>query len=196
MLPLALPLAFFSAYLIGSISSAIIVCRFMHLPDPRSQGSKNPGATNVLRIGGAPAALLTVSGDLLKGLLPVLLAKLSGFNSFAVSLIALAALLGHFYPIFFHFRGGKGVATFLGGMLALSWLFGLLLIATWLVIAIGSRYSSLAAIVTTLCAPLYAWYFFGLHHALVIGVMSILLLIRHHQNIRKLFTGTEARIGR
>src|SRR5689334_17854922 len=138
-------IAFIIAYLIGSISTAIVTCKIMRLPDPRDQGSGNPGATNVLRFGGKKAAIITLMGDMLKGVIPVLAAKWFGFNTVGLSLVAFAAFLGHLYPIFFRFQGGKGVATAFGCFIALSWPLGLLLAATWLIIAILFRYSSLAA---------------------------------------------------
>jgi acyl phosphate:glycerol-3-phosphate acyltransferase len=184
------------AYLFGSLSSAIVVCRLMKLPDPRTQGSKNPGATNVLRIGGKKAAFFTLTGDMLKGLIPVLIAYSYGFTAFELSLIALSAFLGHLYPIFFGFKGGKGVATTLGTVVALNPWLGLSMIATWLLTAAISRYSSLAALVMMISAPLYTAYWLNLPSALVISVMSVILIIRHKQNIQKLLAGTESKIGK
>lgn len=191
-----LAIALLLAYLLGSISSAILVCRLMGLPDPRTQGSQNPGATNVLRIGGKKAAAITLLGDMLKGLIPVLLAKAFGFESLALSLIALAAFLGHLFPLYFRFKGGKGVATLLGVSLGLTWPLGLALIATWLLVAFAFRYSSLAALVMTAAAPFYTAYFMDLPSALVMGVMALLLIVRHRGNIEKLMKGTESKIGK
>ena len=147
------------AYLIGSLSSAIIISRLMKLPDPRSFGSNNPGATNVLRIGNKKAALLTLLGDMLKGCIPVLVAKYLGLNNQLLALVAMAAFIGHLWPIFFGFNGGKGVATALGTYLALSPLAGFCVITTWLLTAIAFRYSSLASLVTAILGPFYLTYF-------------------------------------
>lgn len=193
---LDLSLACIIAYLFGSLSSAILVCRLMGLADPRTKGSQNPGATNVLRIGGKKAALLTLAGDMLKGVLPVLAAKYYGFTSYELCLVALSAFVGHLYPIFFRFQGGKGVATLLGVSFALTWPLGLALVLTWLGTAFSFGYSSLAALVMSIAAPFYTWYLMDAHSAGVIAVMSVLLLIRHRQNILKLVKGTESKIGK
>lgn len=182
------------AYGFGSISSAVITCKLLHLPDPRSQGSGNPGATNVLRIGGKKAALLTLLGDTLKGAVPVLIAKSLGFNPFILSLVAFAALIGHLYPVFFAFKGGKGVATAFGCLISLSWPVGLALLASWVIIYILFRISSLAALITAICAPFYAWYFTNPIYVILVCVMSVLLIYRHHSNIKKLFGGKEHRL--
>lgn len=183
-------------YLAGSISTAIIVCRIMGLPDPRSEGSRNPGATNVLRFGGKKAAAITLAGDLLKGLLPVLLARGLGVDEPGLALTALAAFLGHLYPVFFGFEGGKGVATAFGVILGLSWLTALAALATWLIMAFAVRISSLSALTAAALTPLYAW-LFGLPPVYVaaILVMVILLIWRHRSNIRQLLAGTEDTIG-
>lgn len=192
---MTLVLAACIAYLIGSISSAIIVCRLMGLPDPRSEGSLNPGATNVLRIGGKKAASITLLGDLLKGVIPVLVAKWLGLDAFSLIIVALAAFLGHIYPIFFHFIGGKGVATNLGCLLALSWPSGFAWVATWLLVAKVFRYSSLAAIIASLLAPFYIWYFTGeVIYACGIAIMSLFLIYRHRSNIIKLIQGNESKL--
>jgi glycerol-3-phosphate acyltransferase PlsY len=188
--------AAYVAYLLGSLSSAIIVCKIMGLPDPRTLGSQNPGATNVLRIGGKKAAIITLLGDTLKGLLPVLIARWLGFDNTALALIALCAFLGHLFPIFFRFDGGKGVATAIGCLLALNWPSGLCWIATWAIIAVLFRYSSLAALAASLMAPLYIWFFtHETAYVISISVMTLFLFVRHRQNIRKLIAGTESRIG-
>lgn len=188
-------LAILVAYLFGSISSAIVVCKVMGLPDPRTQGSRNPGATNVLRLGGKKAAIITLLGDMLKGLIPVLAAKAYGFDTLSLSLIAFAAFIGHLYPIFFRFEGGKGVATSFGCIIALSWPAGLAMIASWLLTAIVFRYSSLAALVAALLAPLYLWYFSNWNYTIMASVISIILIIRHRKNIQNLLTGKESKIG-
>lgn len=192
--PIEIVLATIIAYLLGSISTAIITCKLMQLPDPRQQGSGNPGATNVLRLGGKKAAIITLLGDLLKGVMPVLVAKEYGLDILGLSCVALAAFLGHLYPIFFKFRGGKGVATALGCLLALAWPIGLAVLLTWLLIAISFRYSSLAALIAALLAPLYAGYFTQWDYTIATGIMSFLLIVRHRSNIRKLLKGTETKI--
>lgn len=185
-----------AAYLVGSLSSAIIVCRLMGLPDPRGQGSGNPGATNVLRIGGKKAAAITLIGDMLKGLLPVLLAKALGAGIAVQAATAVAAFLGHLYPLFFSFRGGKGVATMLGVLLGIHWPVGLLTIGTWLVIAKIFKISSLAALLAVAVTPLYAWWLIpNLSLLIAILFMGVLLFWRHRENIRDLFSGTEGKIG-
>ncbi len=184
------------AYLFGSLSTAIIVCKIMKLPDPRSQGSGNPGATNVLRYGGKKVAIVTLLGDIAKCAIPVLLAKWAGLDETGLALVAFAAFLGHLYPVFFRFKGGKGVAAALGCWLALAWTVGLLLLVTWLCIAIVTRYSSLAALVTALIAPFYAWYFTNETFAIMTGCMSLFLIYRHAKNIQNLYKGKESRIGK
>ncbi len=183
------------AYLFGSISSAIVTCKIMGLPDPRKQGSGNPGATNVLRFGGKKAALITLFGDMIKGVIPVLAAKWYGFDAFGLSLVAFAAFIGHLYPIFFRFEGGKGVATAFGCITTLAWPVGLTLAATWLATAAVFRYSSLAAVVTAIAAPFYAWYFTNVDYTVTVAVISLLLIYRHRSNIKKLLAGKEDKIG-
>lgn len=193
MLLYLLPLA---AYLIGSISSAIVVARAMGLPDPREVGSRNPGATNILRYGGKKAAALTLLGDVLKGVIPVLIARALTSDPAMLAATAGGAFLGHLYPVFFGFQGGKGVATALGVSLALNAWLGLLLAATWLVMAALFRYSSLSALVAALAAPFYTWWLMP-HAAYVLMMtgMSALLILRHRDNIRRLLAGQEGRIG-
>ncbi len=194
--PLEILIAIFIAYLFGSISSAIVTCKILRLPDPRTQGSGNPGTTNVLRIGGKKAAIITLLGDVLKGALPVLLAKWYGLSTIGIALVAFAAFFGHLYPIFFRFQGGKGVATAFGCLLALAWPAGIALAVTWLIIAMVSRYSSLAALITALLAPLYIWYFTNLTNtAMTLGI-TLLLIYRHRKNIKQLWQGKETKIGR
>jgi len=182
-------------YLFGSVSSAIITCRVLGLPDPRSQGSGNPGATNVLRIGGKKAAAVTLVGDMLKGLIPVLVAKLLGADMAVQAAVALAAFLGHLYPVFFAFKGGKGVATLLGVLLGIHWPVGLLTIATWLVIAKVFKISSLAALLSILVTPLYILLLIP-DTSLMIAMllMGALLFWRHRSNIKNLMEGTEGNI--
>lgn len=180
------------AYLFGSVSSAVIVCRLMGLPDPRGQGSGNPGATNVMRIGGKKAAAITLAGDALKGLLPVVLARLIGVSELVLVLVVLAAFLGHLYPIFFGFKGGKGVATAFGLSLGVNWLFGLMVSGTWLLVYKLGKISSLSAMVAAVFTPVYVW--FLLRSPLMTGVfvlISLILLWRHRSNIKKLLEGSE-----
>ncbi len=185
-----------AGYLLGSLSSAIITCRLLGLPDPRGQGSGNPGATNVLRIGGKKAAAITLIGDMLKGLLPVLAAKGLGADISIQAAVAVAAFLGHLYPVFFGFRGGKGVATALGVLLGLHWPVGLLTIATWLVIARVFKISSLAALLAILVTPLYIWWLIP-EQSLIVAMlfMGTLLFWRHRSNIKGLLAGSEGKIG-
>lgn len=188
-------LAIFLSYLVGSISSAILICKLFGLPDPRKEGSQNPGTTNVLRIGGKKAAIFTLIGDVVKGVIPVVIAKACGLSSSLVSLVALAAFLGHLYPIYFKFRGGKGVATAFGCLIALSWPLGILLAATWIFVAVLFRYSSLAALIAALFAPFYGWYFTNAYDTGIITFISLLLFVRHGSNIQKLIQGKENKIG-
>ncbi len=193
-------LAVLAAYLIGSLSFAVIVSRGMGLEDPRRYGSGNPGATNVLRSGHRGAALLTLAFDALKGYVPVLLALVYGprwgLGETAVSWVGLAAFVGHLWPVFFGFKGGKGVATAAGVLLALNPWLGLATLLTWLIIAFFFRYASLASIVAALFAPFYQLLIWGATPSLLaICLMSLLLLWRHQANLRKLFAGTESRIG-
>jgi glycerol-3-phosphate acyltransferase PlsY len=189
-------LATFIAYLFGSIPSAVITCKLLGLPDPRTQGSHNPGATNVLRIGGKSAAIITLLGDVLKGVIPVLFAKWYGLNDIGLALVTFAAFFGHLYPIFTRFQGGKGVATAFGCMSALSWPVGICLLVTWLDMAWMFRYSSLAALITALTAPLFTYFFTNETFAIMAVVMSLLLIWRHRINIKKLFAGKEDKIGK
>jgi glycerol-3-phosphate acyltransferase PlsY len=185
-----------AAYLVGSISSAIVVCKLMALPDPRSQGSRNPGATNVLRYGGKKAAAITLAGDVLKGIMPVGIALMFIQDQQVLALVAIAAFLGHLYPVFFGFQGGKGVATAFGVLLPLSWLTALALVGTWLVMAGIFRISSLSALTAALLAPLYIWLFTGSMPYLIMAiVISVILFWRHRSNIRNLLSGKEGHIG-
>jgi acyl phosphate:glycerol-3-phosphate acyltransferase len=193
------------AYLLGSLSFAVIVSKAFGLKDPRSYGSKNPGATNVLRSGSKPAAVATLLLDGLKGWLPVVLVKWFGadygLGDGTMAAVGLAAFLGHLYPVFFQFKGGKGVATAAGVLLGVSWILGLATLATWVIIAFFSRYSSLASLVSAAFAPLY--YLFGDREAwyvdkailIVMFAISALLVYRHRENINKLLKGTESKLG-
>ncbi|MFZ1643273.1 MAG: glycerol-3-phosphate 1-O-acyltransferase PlsY [Candidatus Contendobacter sp.] len=183
-------------YLAGSISTAILVCRAMGLPDPRSEGSRNPGATNVLRFGGRKAAAITLAGDFLKGLLPVLLARWAGLDETGLALTALAAFLGHLYPVFFGFEGGKGVATAFGVILGLSWPVALAALASWLFMAFVVRISSLSALTAAALTPLFAWGF-GVRSVPLAAMLFMvgLLVWRHRSNIQNLLVGAEDKIG-
>ncbi len=187
-----------AAYLFGSVSSAIIVCRLMGLPDPRTAGSGNPGATNVLRVGGKKPAAITLAGDLLKGLLPVAIGQGLGVGDWVLALTGLAAFLGHLYPVFFGFRGGKGVATMLGVLFGFHWAVGAATAGTWLLMAKGFKISSLAALIATLLAPLYIWLIIGPSNPLIITTagMTVLLFWRHRSNIRRLLSGEEGAIAK
>lgn len=186
---------FILAYLLGSLSSAILVCRFLNLPDPRNQGSKNPGATNVLRIGGKKAAIAVFIGDALKGTLAVMLARVGGLQNLDLAFVAVFAFLGHLYPIFFGFKGGKGVATAFGTMLGLSPLLALMCAGIWALVAKLTKYSSLAAISTAILAPFLSLFVTESAYFSALCVMSIILLIRHRANIARLLNGTETKIG-
>jgi acyl phosphate:glycerol-3-phosphate acyltransferase len=185
-----------AAYLLGSISFAIVVSRLMTLPDPRSYGSKNPGATNVLRSGSKAAAVLTLAGDAGKGWLAVWLAWLWAGNPAIAALAGLAVFAGHLFPVYHRFKGGKGVATAAGVLLGFDPWLGVATLVTWAVMVAFFRISSLAALTAALFAPFYAWWLFGLRAipaaTLVIGV---LILWRHKENVRRLFAGTEPRLG-
>ncbi len=184
------------AYLLGSISTAIITAKAMGLPDPRTAGSNNPGATNVLRIGGKKAAAITLLGDALKGLIPVLIGRyVFKLDDSQLIWVGLAAFMGHLYPLYYGFKGGKGVATAIGVFLGLNPWAGLAFIATWLIMAKGFKISSLAALIATALSPIYFWL---LTHniSVVIGVsiMAILIFVRHKSNIQKLLSGQEDKI--
>jgi glycerol-3-phosphate acyltransferase PlsY len=182
-----------AGYCLGSISFAIVVSRLMRLPDPRSYGSKNPGATNVLRTGRKVAAALTLLGDAGKGWLAVWLAARLGGD---VPVAGLAVFAGHLYPVFHRFQGGKGVATAGGVLFGFNAWLGLATVATWVAIAVFFRYSSLAAVIAALFAPFYAWWLFGWSPILpVVIVIGALLIWRHRENIARLAAGTESRLG-
>ena len=192
--------AFFVAYLIGSISFAVIISKAMGLGDPRTYGSKNPGATNVLRSGNKVAAVLTLLLDALKGYVPVALVEFYsfelGFEDTTIAFVGVAAFLGHLFPVFFRFQGGKGVATAAGVLLAFDPLLGLGVLLTWIVVAAAFRYASLASVVAAVVAPFGMLLFADRPIvALAVSVMSLLLIWRHWRNIVKLLTGKESRIG-
>jgi glycerol-3-phosphate acyltransferase PlsY len=198
--PLVPALAVLAAYLVGSLSFAVIVSRLMGLADPRSYGSKNPGATNVLRSGNKAAAVLTLVLDALKGYVPVLLALLwrdrLGMSELVIAMVGLAAFLGHLWPVFFRFEGGKGVATAAGVLLALNPHLGLATLVSWVIVAFFLRYSSLASLVAAVFASFYQLLVWGGGDLMVaILPMSLLLIWRHAGNIRRLLDGTESRIG-
>lgn len=184
----------FIAYLVGSISSAILLCKLCSLPDPRSTGSNNPGATNVLRISNGFIASLVLIFDVLKGTLPVWGAYFFGLEPLYLGAIALAACLGHMYPIFFNFSGGKAVATAFGVLLPIGLDLGGLLILTWLFAAIATRYSSVAAIITVTLAPVYTWLLKPIYVYPVL-MISALIIFRHRENIVRLLKGTESKIS-
>ena len=189
-------IAIIIAYLIGSIASAILVSKWLQLPDPRSIGSGNPGATNVLRTGNKTAAALTLLGDLLKGLLPVLAGRWLQFEMFALCCIGLAAIIGHMYPVYYRFRGGKGVATTLGALFGISWPLAVAWLVIWLSVAKITRYSSLAALLATVCLPLLSWWL--AYPVAILGftiAITILVFWRHRKNIKNLMYGEESRIG-
>lgn len=188
------------AYLLGSVSFAVLVSKIFRLADPRTYGSKNPGATNVLRSGNKLAAVLTLVGDCAKGWLAVWLAlrfdEQFSLGEAGIALIALAVFLGHLWPVFLRFAGGKGVATALGVLLGLNPILGLATLLTWIVIAYAFRYSSLAALVSAIFAPFYYGLLFGADiKLLAVLIMSGLLIYRHHKNIGNLLTGKESRLG-
>ncbi len=220
MTPLEI-LFIFAAYLIGSISTAIIVCKIMSLPDPRNEGSGNPGATNVLRVGGKKAAAITLFGDMLKGFLPIFIASFflvtdmpivgriispTDIHPTAFALIGLAAFLGHLYPVFFGFKGGKGVATMLGVLFGIHWSVGLATALTWLIMAKGFKISSLSALIATALAPFYVFgllsfvFKFPMDQVLPLiitcSIMTVILFWRHRSNIQNILSGKEGKIGK
>jgi len=188
------------AYLLGSVSFAVVVSKAMGLPNPYTYGSGNPGATNVLRTGNKKAAILTLLGDCFKGLIALLLAKyLFGVQpemQWVISLVAIAVFIGHVYPIFHRFQGGKGVATAAGILFGINWILGLAALSTWMIVAFFFRYSSLAALATAIFAPLYCFFLFGSQGiCLSVFVIGLILIWRHRGNITKLLNGSEGKIG-
>ncbi len=185
----------FMGYLSGSIATAIVICKLMGLGDPRREGSGNPGATNVLRLYGRKAAILVLTGDVLKGILPVLLAKLIHMPDVIIATTGLAAFLGHIFPVFFGFHGGKGVATLVGVLIATHWMLGLAFMVTWILMALIFRYSSLAAIVAAITTPFYTWLLLPAPvYVICFSLLAATLIWRHRSNIRNLIAGTEVRI--
>ena len=185
------------AYLSGSIISTILVCKLFDLEDPRTRGSGNPGATNMLRLHGKKAAILALIGDVLKGFFPVVLAICLAQPDIIIALCGLAAFCGHLFPVFFNFRGGKGVATLIGILLATHWLLGIAYIVTWLLSAYIFRYSSLAALIAAILTPGYSWLVTqNINFLICYGIMTALLVWRHHSNIGNLINGTENKIRR
>ena len=192
------------AYLIGSVSFAVVVSKCMRLPDPHSYGSGNPGATNVLRTGNKRAAVLTLLGDALKGFVAVVLARMilgeeslsSSLNSWILCGVVVAVFLGHLFPIFHGFSGGKGVATACGILFGINWILGMATLCTWIIVAKFMRYSSLAALAAAVFAPIYFVFLFGFHPmGIALLIVCALLIWRHRSNIHNLMNGTESRIG-
>ena len=185
-----------AGYLVGSVSAAIVTCKLMGLEDPRSVGSNNPGATNVLRHGGKKAAIITLIGDMLKGLVPVIAVTMIEPAAGAIALTGLGAFLGHVFPVYYGFKGGKGVATFYGVLLGFSWMAGIAALLVWLLTAFISKISSLSALVSALSAPFILWY--SSHSpelTVILGLMTALLFWRHRSNVRNIIDGKEHKIG-
>jgi len=185
------------SYLLGSISSAIIICKICNLPDPRTKGSGNPGATNVLRIGGKKLAAFVLIFDGLKGAIPVMLAHYFGLTLFELTIILLSAFLGHVFPIYYGFKGGKGVATYLGGLIGLNFFVGLTFSIIWLIVAKVMKISSIAALTATLLSPIY-FYFITTHDVratMVIFLINLFIYFTHRENIRRIMNGEEGVIG-
>ena len=185
-----------AGYLVGSVSTAIITCRLMGLDDPRQVGSNNPGATNVLRHGGKKAAIITLIGDMLKGVFPVVVVAAIEPASMAIAVTGLGAFLGHVFPVYYGFRGGKGVATYYGALLGFSWITALAAMLIWNLTALVTKISSLSALVSALCAPFLLWYISGSAELTVaLGIMTLILFWRHRSNVRNIIDGKEHKIG-
>ena len=181
-----------ASYLIGSISSAVIICKLLGLPDPRTQGSKNPGATNVLRLGGKKIAAFVLFFDGLKGAVPVFIGVYYGFSLTVLTLTALCAFLGHVFPVFFSFRGGKGVATYIGGLVAINFLVGLIFSVIWLLVAKVIKISSMSALIATALSPFYFYLITGdMESTLIIALISLLIFYSHRDNIKRLINKEE-----
>jgi len=181
-----------ASYLIGSISSAVIICKVLGMPDPRTQGSKNPGATNVLRFGGKKIAAFVLTFDGLKGAIPVIIGHYLELGLIQLILITLCAFLGHIFPVFFRFRGGKGVATYLGGLIAINLLVGLIFSIIWLLVAKVLKTSSLAALIATALSPFYFYLITGdMVSTLIIGLISLFIFYTHRSNIKRLINKEE-----
>ena len=184
------------AYMVGSISTAIITCRLMGIKDPRTTGSHNPGATNVLRHGGKKAAIITLTGDMLKGLIPVMIAVQLQMSMSIVAFTALFAFLGHVFPVYYGFKGGKGVATYYGAILAINWQTGVIALMIWLIVAALIKISSLSALVSIFSTPFILWYFSqSIELTAAVAVMSLIVFWRHRTNIQALLAGSEEKIG-
>lgn len=192
MTPLAL-IMIIIAYLLGSISSAVLICRLKGLPDPRNSGSHNPGATNVFRLGGKGAAGLVLLCDILKGMLPVWGGYFLEINPLLLGIIAISACLGHMYPLFFHFKGGKGVATALGALAPIGLDLTGMLFGSWVITVLVTGYSSLASMITALLAPLFTW-LVKPQYTLPVAMLSCLIVLKHHENIRRFISGKEKKI--
>ena len=185
------------AYLIGSFSTAIITCKVMGIEDPRKTGSNNPGATNVLRHGGKKAAIITLIGDMIKGLIPVLITLQFQTDNLIIGLAGLFALLGHIFPIYYGFKGGKGVATYYGAILAINWQVGIITLAIWMSVAALLKISSLSALVSIFLTPLVLWYFSpSIELCSAVALMSLIVFWRHKRNIKSLLQGSESKIGK
>lgn len=183
------------AYLLGSINSAIITCKIMGLSSPRMIGSGNPGTTNVLRLGGKKVAAITLLGDMIKGLLPVLIAHVLHFSNTEIGYIALAPVIGHILPIFFSFKGGKGVATLIGVIVGFYWLIGVIFLITWLICALITKYSSLSALISIVTSAVSVIFIFNFQISLPFLVIAIVVILRHHENIKRLVNRRESKIG-
>ncbi|UCB54468.1 MAG: glycerol-3-phosphate 1-O-acyltransferase PlsY [Thiotrichales bacterium] len=185
-----------AGYLVGSVSTAIITCRLMRLDDPRQVGSNNPGATNVLRHGGKKAAIITLIGDMLKGVFPVVVVAAIEPAPMAIAVTGLGAFLGHIFPVYYGFKGGKGVATYYGALLGFSWLTGLAAMLVWNLTALVTKLSSLSALVSALCAPFILWYISGsVELTAALTIMTLILFWRHRSNVRNIIDGKEHKIG-
>ena len=185
------------AYLIGSFSTAIITCKIMGIKDPRQTGSNNPGATNVLRHGGKKAAIITLIGDMIKGLIPVLITLQFQTNALIIGLVGLFALLGHIFPVYYGFKGGKGVATYYGVILGIHWQVGLIALIIWLFVAAALKISSLSALISIFLTPLILWYFSqSIELSSAVALMSLIVFWRHKRNIKSILQGSEVKIGK
>ena len=182
------------AYLLGSISFAIIIAKWLKLPDPRSEGSGNPGATNILRLGGKQAAIYVLLGDAFKGLLAVLIARLLHQHGVSLSFVAFAAVAGHIFPVFFKFKGGKGVATAIGAILGLSFWVALFLMATWVVVALLFRYAAAASVIMAIAAPLFMLIAGHGDYTFPVFLITLLIIWKHWENIQRLKKGTESKM--
>lgn len=189
-------IAIIIAYLLGSIATSVIVCKWAKKPDPREEGSKNPGATNVLRLAGKKPALFTLLGDMLKGVVAIIIGRVLGQHGFNLSLVAIAVYLGHVFPLFYKFKGGKGVATGLGAILAMTPTVGIIVMIVWALVAAIFRYSSLAALVAFLVAPFLDLFISQPTYFIGLIIMLVLVYWRHWANIERLRAGTEPKIGK